>query len=123
MRRNPLENVVVTAHDVSSKERRQLKGYVDTILQKKGDSNTKLLNRVRTLLDPGRWGGVQEIAQTPELHDYQIFDVRAGLQTGGWEVSVYSNNAGQESYSVFEGPTTRRWNIPRTYGAQLRYSW
>ncbi|MFZ5721662.1 MAG: TonB-dependent receptor [Pseudomonadota bacterium] len=71
----------------------------------------------------GRWGGVQEIAQTPQLHDYQIFDVRVGVQRDGWEFSVYSNNAGDEAYVVFEGPTTRRWNLPRTYGAQLRYAW
>ena len=71
----------------------------------------------------GRWGGVQEIAQTPDLVDYQIFDVRAGLQKNGWEMAVYANNAGNESYIVFNAPTTRRWNMPRTYGAQLRYSW
>lgn len=71
----------------------------------------------------GRWGGVQEIAQTPPLHDFQIFDVRAGVQHGGWEVSVYSNNVGDEAYIVFDAPSTRRWNIPRTYGAQLRYAW
>jgi len=71
----------------------------------------------------GRWGGVQEIAQTPELHDFQILDVRAGLQKNGWEFAVFSNNVGDESYIVFDAPTTRRWNIPRTYGAQLRYAW
>jgi DNA-binding response OmpR family regulator len=42
--------VVVTAHD-SGEERRRLNGYVDTILQKEGDSHEKLLTRVRTLLD------------------------------------------------------------------------
>lgn len=71
----------------------------------------------------GRWGGVQEIAQTPKLYDYQIFDVRAGVQNSGWEFALYANNAGNESYIVFDAPTTRRWNIPRTYGAQLRYAW
>jgi iron complex outermembrane receptor protein len=71
----------------------------------------------------GRWGGVQEIAQTPELHDYQILDVRAGVQKEAWEFSVYSNNVGDEAYIVFDGPSTRRWNLPRTYGAQVRYVW
>ena len=66
---------------------------------------------------------MQEIAQTPPLHDFQVFDVRAGVQHGGWEFAVYSNNVGQESYIVFDAPSTRRWNIPRTYGAQLRYAW
>ncbi|MFN3585326.1 TonB-dependent receptor [Phenylobacterium sp.] len=71
----------------------------------------------------GRWGGVQEIAQTPKLYDYQIFDVRAGVQRNAWELALFANNAGNESYIVFDAPTTRRWNIPRTYGAQLRYGW
>lgn len=71
----------------------------------------------------GRWGGVQEIAQTPDLYDYQLLDARLGVQKGGLELSVYSNNVGNESYIVFDAPTTRRWNIPRTYGAQLRYAW
>lgn len=71
----------------------------------------------------GRWGGVQEVAQTPELNDYQIFDVRAGVERGPWEAAVFSNNVGDEAYIVFQGPTSRRWNMPRTYGAQLRYSW
>jgi len=71
----------------------------------------------------GRWGGVQEIAQTPELHDFQVFDARAGVQKNGWEFAVFSNNVGDESYIVFDAPSTRRWNIPRTYGAQLRYAW
>lgn len=71
----------------------------------------------------GRWGGVQEVAQTPDLHDFQIFDIRAGGQNGPWEFAVYSNNFGDESYIVFDAATTRRWNLPRTYGAQLRYTW
>lgn len=71
----------------------------------------------------GRWGGVQEIAQTPPMHDFQVLDVRAGVQHGGWEFAVYSNNVGRESYIVFDAPSTRRWNIPRTYGAQARYTW
>jgi len=91
------------------------------------------LNYVRPITDDwdgffnlkgnGRWGGVQEIAQTPELHDYQNLDVRAGVKKDGLELSVYSNNVGNESYIVFDAPTTRRWNLPRTYGAQVRYAW
>lgn len=71
----------------------------------------------------GRWGGVQEIAQTPPLYDYQIVNVRAGVTKGGWEAAVFSSNVGDEAYFVFQGPTTRRWNLPRTYGAEVRYRW
>ncbi|MDZ4370361.1 MAG: TonB-dependent receptor [Phenylobacterium sp.] len=71
----------------------------------------------------GRWGGVQEIAQTPPLFDYQIFNIRAGVAKDGWEAAVFSNNFANESYIVFQGPTPRRWNSPQTYGAELRYRW
>lgn len=71
----------------------------------------------------GRWGGVQEMAGTPELEDYQLLDVRVGVERGPWEAALFSNNVGDEAYIVFQGPTSRRWNIPRTYGAQLRYRW
>ncbi len=70
-----------------------------------------------------RAGGVQEIAQTPDLHDYQIFDLRLGANIGQWEVAAYMNNFANESYIVFDSTTVRRWNFPQTYGAQVRYSW
>jgi signal transduction histidine kinase/CheY-like chemotaxis protein len=43
--------VVLTARDITNQERRRLNGYVETILQKSGDSREELLNRVRDLLD------------------------------------------------------------------------
>ena len=43
--------MVVTAHDLSGEERRRLNGYVETILQKDGDSREALLHQVRDLLD------------------------------------------------------------------------
>jgi len=42
--------VVVTAHDLSARERLRLNGYVETILQKADDSREELLTRVRDLL-------------------------------------------------------------------------
>ncbi|HEX6909198.1 MAG TPA: response regulator, partial [Longimicrobium sp.] len=42
--------VVVTSHDVSGEERRRLNGYVETIIQKNGDSPEALLHQVRDLL-------------------------------------------------------------------------
>jgi signal transduction histidine kinase/DNA-binding response OmpR family regulator len=42
--------VVVTSHDVTADERRRLNGYVETILQKDGDSPEALLHQVRDLL-------------------------------------------------------------------------
>jgi signal transduction histidine kinase/DNA-binding response OmpR family regulator len=42
--------VVVTSHDLSREERRRLNGYVETIVQKAGDSPDALLHRVCALL-------------------------------------------------------------------------
>jgi signal transduction histidine kinase/DNA-binding response OmpR family regulator len=42
--------VVVTSHDLSREERRRLNGYVETIVQKAGDSPDALLHRVSALL-------------------------------------------------------------------------
>jgi len=38
--------VVVTARDLSTEERQRLSGYVETILQKAGDSHDALLRQV-----------------------------------------------------------------------------
>jgi signal transduction histidine kinase/DNA-binding response OmpR family regulator len=43
--------IVVTAHDLSARDRRRLSGYVETVLQKTGDSHESLLARVGELLD------------------------------------------------------------------------
>ena len=46
--------VVLTAHDLTSEERRRLNGYVEKILQKEGDSREALLHaRFATLLAAG----------------------------------------------------------------------
>jgi CheY-like chemotaxis protein len=42
--------VVMTAKDLSAKERRQLSGSVETILHKTGDSRKALLKQVRDLI-------------------------------------------------------------------------
>lgn len=75
----------------------------------------------------GRWGGVQEIGQTPPLYDYVILDGRLGVEKGPYELALFSENLGEESYIVFRSTNAnsdvRRFNLPRTYGVQLRYSW
>jgi signal transduction histidine kinase/CheY-like chemotaxis protein len=43
--------VVLTAYDLTAKERRRLNGYVETILRKGGDSREALLHQLRDFLD------------------------------------------------------------------------
>jgi len=74
-----------------------------------------------------RQGGVQEANQTTLLHDYTTFNVRAGVTWSRFDLTGFVNNAGQENYLVFHAPSAtgdvRRYNLPRTWGAQLRYTW
>ncbi|MCW5759858.1 MAG: TonB-dependent receptor, partial [Phenylobacterium sp.] len=70
-----------------------------------------------------RKGGVQEIAQTPPLEDFEIYDLRTGVRTDNWEAAIYVNNFANESYIVFQAATSRRWNAPQSYGAQVTYRW
>jgi iron complex outermembrane receptor protein len=71
----------------------------------------------------GRFGGVQEIEQTPELHDYQIVNARLGVRNGPLELSAWANNLFNTTYITMEATSVRRWSQPRTYGVQLAYKW
>jgi CheY-like chemotaxis protein len=42
--------VVLTAHDLNDADRRRLNGYVETIMQKPGDSHEALLEQLRDML-------------------------------------------------------------------------
>jgi outer membrane receptor protein involved in Fe transport len=70
---------------------------------------------------------VQEVAQVPPLDDYTSFDARAGVDWGRYELALHAENLFDTSYVVFGAPTAAnnviRYNFPRTYGLQLRYSW
>jgi len=74
----------------------------------------------------GQWGGVQEL-YTPgvttnrfQLDDYSTVNLRAGLDFGRYQLSVFANNAFDESYRVLVSSTAARWNQPRTTGFELR---
>jgi signal transduction histidine kinase/DNA-binding response OmpR family regulator len=54
--------VILTASDLSHDDRRRLNGYVETVLQKKGDSRESLLHQVRDLL-------ADFAPRTPPLHE------------------------------------------------------
>jgi iron complex outermembrane receptor protein len=74
-----------------------------------------------------RQGGVQEVAQTPPLHDYTMLNGRIGVDWNRYELSLWANNMANTNYIVFEATSAtnavRRYNLPQTYGATLRYTW
>jgi len=71
-----------------------------------------------------QWGGVQELSTTTaRLDDYQLVDLRAGIDIRSFEVAGFVNNLGDTVYIVYQDSETRRYSEPRTYGFQLRYRW
>jgi iron complex outermembrane receptor protein len=82
----------------------------------------------------GAFGGVNELApagtpfyqtaaqgpfQAP-IDDISLLDLRAGVQLGQVELSVYARNAAQYRYIVYEAITTQRLNPRRLIGVQTR---
>lgn len=70
-----------------------------------------------------RSGGVQEAEQTPLLVDYDKLDLRMGVRRQGWEFALFSDNLTDRRYTVNNALTNRRWNVPRTFGAELTARW
>jgi len=84
-----------------------------------GDSATLFANANGA----AQWGGVQELAAANfKLDDFQTLNLRAGIEFGSMQASVFVNNATDTQYRVFRTSTTERYNIPRVYGVQLRAS-
>lgn len=81
------------------------------------------IDLVTNLAYRAQWGGVQEIAGTPRLWDYQQLDARLALDFGHWEIAAFANNATNSTYVNFGSATVRRWSQPRLYGVQMRYQW
>lgn len=82
----------------------------------------------------GEWGGTQEIEPqipvpfsrpqillVPELDDRSLIDFRIGVRQGGAEFAFFAENALDEEYVIFKGPSTIRRNLPRRVGVQFRY--
>jgi iron complex outermembrane receptor protein len=73
-----------------------------------------------------QWGGVQEL-YTPgvttgrfNLDDYGVVNLRAGMDFGRYQVSVFANNAFDERYRLLITTTATRRSQPRTTGIELR---
>jgi len=70
-----------------------------------------------------REGGVQEIIQTPFLENYTNIDGRLGIRFSGLELAVYSRNIVDNRFRINAAPATERFNLPRTFGAELTKRW
>jgi iron complex outermembrane receptor protein len=92
----------------------------------------------------GQWGGVQDPVTLPipavPLHDYNTLDLRTGVSIGeGVELAFLVKNLTDTTYVQLEGTqaataaqkalgydyltTSVRYNEPRTFALQAKYSW
>lgn len=68
-------------------------------------------------------GGVQELrANSVRLDDFDLLNVRVGVEMGRFTVSLFSNNIGNQVYRVAYDTTIQRYSQPRTSGIELRAS-
>jgi iron complex outermembrane receptor protein len=77
----------------------------------------------------GQWGGIQDTvlkggpAPIP-LFDFQLLNVRAGVNYKNYEIAAYANNATNFTYPLlFALNSLERFSLPRVYGVQLSYKW
>ena len=71
-----------------------------------------------------QWGGVQELVKgTAPLDDFQLVNLRAGVEIQAFELAGFVNNLGNSVYIAYQDATTQRYSEKRTYGFQLRYHW
>jgi iron complex outermembrane receptor protein len=119
-----------------------LNGYVNLTVQHVGSSYTQLADQepgfgVLSTTPTGNEGilrgfgspSITEFRFDPELPDYQIGNLRIGVQAEQWEVAAFVNNLWDEraflSVDRERGRSARvgyLTNQPRTYGVTLNYS-
>lgn len=71
----------------------------------------------------GQWGGVQElVASSPPLDNYQLVNLRFGLDFDDVEIAGFINNVFDVEYRTFQDfSTTERLGQPMTTGVEVRY--
>lgn len=78
---------------------------------------------VANLLYSVQFGGVQELrANTVKLDDFDLLNLRVGVEIGRVTVSLFSNNITNQVYRVAYDTTIQRYSQPRTSGIELRAS-
>ena len=119
-----------------------LNGYVNLTVQHVGSSYTQLADQeagfgTLSTSPTGNEGilrgfgapTIQSFAYDPELPDYQVGNLRVGVEADQWEVGAFVNNLWDEraflSLDYERGRSARigyLTNQPRTYGVTLNYN-
>jgi iron complex outermembrane receptor protein len=71
-----------------------------------------------------QWGGEQELrANSADLDDYQLLNMRVGVEIGSVSVFAFANNLLDQVYFVAQAPTINRYSQPRVFGVEAKYRW
>jgi iron complex outermembrane receptor protein len=69
-------------------------------------------------------GGVQELsAQETPLDDYDLLNLRFGLDIGQFSFAVFGKNVLDQRYLIAVAPTIERYSTGRQVGVQVQYNW
>ena len=76
------------------------------------------------ILFNAQWGGKQELTATSvDLDDYQLVNLRGGVEFGKLRVTAFANNLFDQVYFVAQAPTINRYSQPRVIGLEVGYRW
>lgn len=73
------------------------------------------------VLVTSQWGGKQELTATSvDLDDYQLVNLRVGVEFGDISLTAFANNLFDTVYFVAQAPTINRYSQPRVIGIEGR---
>ncbi len=76
------------------------------------------------VLYTAQWGGFQELRATSvPLDDFELINLRTGVEFDRVTLTLFANNVTDEVYRVARDTTVKRYNIPRVTGIEIGYRW
>jgi iron complex outermembrane receptor protein len=71
-----------------------------------------------------QFGGLQELrVNSVKLDDYDLINLRLGVEIDKASFTVFANNVGNEVYRVARDTTINRYSTPRVIGVEASYRW
>ncbi|MBN8815218.1 MAG: TonB-dependent receptor [Sphingomonas sp.] len=79
---------------------------------------------VANLLYSVQFGGVQELkVNSVKLDDFDLLNLRLGIEKGPVTVSLFADNVFDQIYRVARDTTINRYSTPRVIGIEARFHW
>lgn len=69
-------------------------------------------------------GGLQELrVNSVKLDDFDLINLRLGIEKGKVSLTVFADNVGNEVYRVTRDTTINRYSLPRVIGVEASFRW